>query len=374
MPCMMLQYQRYIFRQCCFVLGMTLLGLTAILWLMQTLRLVDFIVNQGIPVALFLKLSGLLLPSMIMLVMPIALSIAIVFLYHKLRSDSELVVLQSSGLSRMQLASPALIVALLAVLISLLISAVVLPLSTREFRDMQHFLRNNYVSVLLQDGVFSTPVDGLTVYVRERVGEQTFRGVMVHDNRIPTSPVTMMAEKANLENTADGPQFLLFQGNRQELKNGALSFLQFDSYVLDIAVYTKGGGARKMDTEERGITELLFSAPESYESDKEYRKALADGHQRVIWPLLPFSLALGILGLMLSGEFNRRQGWQRNMVSMCLVVAIIVAMVAMRGLIARYAWMVPVAYVVALLPVVLGVLTLWPKKLRLNRPNHMRLS
>lgn len=357
------QYQRYIFRHLLFILGMTLLGLTAILWLMQTLRLVDFIVNQGIPVWLFLKLSVLLLPSMVMMVMPVALSISIVFLYHKLRTDSELVVLQSTGLSRAQLAMPALKAAMCASLAALLISLFILPLSTREFRDMQFFLRNNYVSVLLQDGVFSTPVNGLTVYVRERIGDDTFRGVMVHDNRNPSSPITMMAEKADLESTAQGPQFVLYKGNRQELRGKALSFLQFDRYVLDIGVYTREMGARKKDTEEQSINELLLSSETDFDNAKDYRQAVADGHQRLMWPALPLTLALGVLGIMLSGEFNRRHAWRRNMLAAGLVVLSVVAMVAMRGLITRYGWMAPLGYVMLCAPGVLGICALWPTRL-----------
>ena len=363
----MLQYQRYIFRHLLFVLGMTLLGLTAVLWLMQTLRLVDFIVNQGIPVGLFLKLSFLLLPSMIMMVMPVAVSITIVFLYHRLRSDSELVVLQSSGLSKRQLATPGLYIALLASLVAYLISTVILPLSTKEFRDMQFFLRNNYVSVLLQDGVFSTPVSGLTVYVRERIDDETFRGVMVHDNRDPKAPVTMMAQKADLEATAEGPQFLLYNGNRQELRNGALSFLQFDRYVLDIGVYTRGIEARKKDTEEQSIGELLGSQASDYSTAEAYKRALADGHQRLIWPALPVSLALAVLGLMLSGEFNRRHQWRRNAMAALLVVGVIVMMVGMRGLMMRYTWAIGLGYLVMVAPLILGVVTLWPKRLNPRR-------
>src|SRR5690606_33110333 len=132
--------------------------LTGIIWLTQSLRFIDFIVNRGLGLASFVYLSSLLLPFLLSIIMPVALYSAILFVYNKLIMDSELVVLKSVGVSRFGLAKPALIIGGGVMLFSYFISLYLLPASYREFKDMQMYIRNTYASVLLQEGVFNSPV------------------------------------------------------------------------------------------------------------------------------------------------------------------------------------------------------------------------
>ena len=126
--------------------------------------------------------------------------------------DSELVVMQAAGLSRWRLSAPALQVAVGVTAIAYVIALYLQPVSYTRFRDMQSFLRNNYVSILLQEGVFSNPVEGLTVFIRERDADGILHGILVHDNRNPKNPITMMAEEGKLVETPQGPRFLLKNG------------------------------------------------------------------------------------------------------------------------------------------------------------------
>src|SRR5690606_35501108 len=106
-----------------------------------------------------------MLPSLLGFLLPVALAISALYTYHKLLADSELVVLKSAGLGRWQLARPAVCFAVGIVLLAYVISLYLLPVSYRQYKDMQAFPRDNYASLLMQDGVFNSPVDGLTVFI-----------------------------------------------------------------------------------------------------------------------------------------------------------------------------------------------------------------
>ena len=55
----------YIIRQMTVAAAMTVAGLTLAIWLSQSLRLLDVIVNRGLSVGLALKFLVLLLPGLI---------------------------------------------------------------------------------------------------------------------------------------------------------------------------------------------------------------------------------------------------------------------------------------------------------------------
>lgn len=315
-------YNRYIILTLLMPVLVITLTLTGIIWLTQSLRFIDLIVNRGLDVSTFLYLSTLLIPSLLIVIMPIALFSSVLYVYNRLISDSELIVFKSAGLNRMSLAKPALFVAAVVALVGYGISLYLLPASYREFKDTQAFIRNNYASVLLQEGVFNTPTKGLTVYIESRQNNGMLEGILVHDGRDPEKPVTMMAQEGKLVQTASGPRFDLINGNRQEIdsEEGNLSLLYFDSYPMDLSVYTDVGKRRQREPEERYLGELFF--PD--ESNDDFKKRLlAEGHHRLSWPLYSFVLTLVALTSLFTGQFNRRGQWKRILMSTVFAVGLV---------------------------------------------------
>ncbi len=346
----MYRYSKYIARHLVHSTLLITFSLTSIVWLTQALRFIDFIVNQGVSITTFIALTVMLIPSLLLLILPAALLVAVLFVYNKLKTDSELVVMQAMGLSRWHLARPALLVAAGVTLLAYFIAFYLQPVSYRQFREMQNFLRNNYVSILLQEGVFSNPVNGLTVFIRDRDRDGTLHGILVHDNRQPDAAITMMAEEGRLVETPQGPRFLLINGNRQERRQSRLSFLNFESYTLDISLYTQAMQSRQSDPQELFVSEL-FHYDDSISAADNMRR-FAEGHQRLLWPAYVLCLALVGLAAVLSGEFNRRGQWQRIALATMVGTLILFSAVALRGMMANEPHMVVIAYLNLFFPAI----------------------
>jgi lipopolysaccharide export system permease protein len=349
-------YSLYIMKQLATATALVTLSLTSIVWLTQALRFIDFIVSRGIAFTSFLQLTLLLVPSLLLFVLPFALLCAVMFVYYRLMMDSELLVLSSAGLSRLQIAKPAVNVAIGVTLIAYAISLYLLPVTYREFKEMQVFMRDNYASLLLQEEVFNSPVEGLTVFIRERDKDNILHGILVHDSRDETKPpVTMMAQEGRLIQSPQGPRFMLYHGNRQEVQDGKPSFLDFDQYTLDISFYSSRGGTRARQPEEMFLDELLF--PDAGNHDAA--RLVAEGHNRLTWPL--FSLAVTVLAVavLLTGEFNRRGQWQRITVVVLIAALALSASVGLLNLASRLPWTIILMYanVIGLIFVSLWLLT-----------------
>lgn len=336
-------YHRYIIKSLILPVIVITLTLTGIVWLTQSLRFIDLIVNKGLDVSMFLYLSFLLFPSMLMLILPLALFISVLMVYNRFISDSEMIVFKSSGISRLGLTVPALVVALGVTLLGYLISLYLLPASYREFKDTQTFIRNNYASVLLQEGVFSTPTKGLTVYIESRSGSGELHGILVHDARNPDRPITYMAQSGTLVRTDAGPRFDLVQGHRQEIdkEHGNLSVLKFDSYPMDLSVYTSEEGRDWRTPEERYIHELFF--PTDVDK-KQWGKYIAEGHNRLTWPLFSLVLTLVAVAALFSGQFNRRGQWKRIVSATIIGVLLVILQLIFKSLTASHTYLAPLMY------------------------------
>ncbi len=91
---------RYLLAQLVVVTLAVTVVLTAVVWLIRSLRFIDLIVNRGLPVDTFFWLMILLLPSFMAVVLPIATFCAVLFVYNKLTMDSEMVAMRAAGLSQ----------------------------------------------------------------------------------------------------------------------------------------------------------------------------------------------------------------------------------------------------------------------------------
>ncbi len=142
-------FTKYVLRQ--LIVGMILVsvGLTCIIWLSQSLRFIEMIVNRGLSAGMFVYLTVLLLPNFLVLVLPIALFTVIVFTYSKLINDRELVVMRAAGLSQFSLALPALILAFVVTLFGYALNLYLVPQSYTKFRDLQWDIRYSYSHILL---------------------------------------------------------------------------------------------------------------------------------------------------------------------------------------------------------------------------------
>lgn len=350
---------RYISRQLGVATVAITIGLTSAVWLTQSLRLIDYIVNRGLPATTFLYFIGLLLPSFIGIVLPIAAFCAVLFVYHKLVMDSELVVLRAAGLSQLQLAKPALLLGLVVTLVVFSITLYFLPASYRAFKDLQFRLRDDYSTVILQEGAFNTVTDGITVYIRERSAQGELLGILVHDTRDPDAPVTMLAESGALVRSEAGPRVVMVNGNRQQRDkdDGRLSLLYFDRYTVELARLKEGVHARWREPKERFLGELL--TPSADPADQRYRKELvAEGHSRLAMPLYSFAFVLVGLAALLSGEFNRR-GQTRRVLLAILCVGLLEALsIALHDLATRSNQAVPAMYAGAIVPMLASLYVL----------------
>jgi lipopolysaccharide export system permease protein len=330
-------------------------GLTFAIWLTQSLRLIDYIVNRGLEASTFLTFIGLLLPSFLGIVLPISAFVAALFVYYKLTMDSEMVVMRAAGLSQLQLARPAIILGVIVTLAVYSISLYFLPASYRTFKDLQNAFRSDFSTVLLQEGVFTALSDDITVYVRERSSDGELRGILVHDNRDPKKAVTMMAERGALVPSEEGPRVVMENGNRQEVEptTGRFSLLYFDRYTVEFSEFSKAGRARWREPKERFLGELFF--PSNDVRDQRYRQELiAEAHQRLVSPLYTLVFVLIGMAALLAGEFNRRGQTKRVLAAIACVAALEGISLALHDLATRSMAAVPMMYAAVVVSIALS--------------------
>ncbi len=345
------------FRQLLVALVASSGGLVALIWLTQSLRFVELVVNRGLTFEVFLQLTSLLIPSFVAVILPITTFVVVQFVYQRLVGDRELTVMRAAGLSPLMLARPALALSALVMVACFVLNLYIVPTSLTAFREFQFEIRNRIVAFLLQEGVFTPVSDDMTVYVRKRDTDGTLHGILVDDARQPNSHATILAERGRLVESAGVPQVLLINGSRQELdrQNGRLDVLTFAENTIDLAQEGKGEEARLRDPTEMTLSELLNPPPGAL-GERDLGKAVVEAHRRLAGPFTAVSFALVGLVAVLTGSFRRHGGILRPLFGVLAVVALLALGLAVGNLASRDVRLVPLIWVQAIAP---GLIAAW---------------
>lgn len=354
----MRRFDRYVLRQLGIGLAAACAGLATLVWLTQSIRFLELVLNRGLPFSVFLELTGLLLPNLLAVILPVAAFGVVLFTYSRLSSDREIVVLQGAGVAPLALARPALLLALAAASLGWMLNLWIVPESHRAFREFQFEIRNRMGAIFLEDGVFTQVSDGLTVYVRARERDGSLRGIIVHDARDRGAPVTIMAEQGRLSMTPSGPRVTLLAGSRQEVDraNGRLRVLWFAENVVDLARAGGGNEIRYRDARERSLSELLDPPDRAQVNPRDLGRFVVEAHSRFAQPIAGISLVLVALAAVLSGGFSRRGNVLRLAAAVGIAAGLVAAGIAVQNLAARQGFLVPLIWAHAVLP---GIAALW---------------
>ncbi len=348
---------RYILAQ--LVLGLVAVtgGLVALVWMTQSLRFVELIVDRGLSLWAFVKLTGLLVPSFVAIILPVAVFVVVLFAYQRLAADREITVMRAAGVSNLGLARPALLLGLGAFVLCFVLNLWIVPAAFGAFREYQFAVRNRVAAFLLQEGVFTQVTSKLTVYIGRRDPNGTLHNLLIDDERDPDSPVTVLAETGRLLGTGAAPTVLLYNGSREQVdpKTGALEVVSFARNAINLA-QTGGANAPKFrDPTEMSLGELLHPPPGAVQK-RDLGKLLAEAYRRLTSPFTCIGYALLALAAVLCGRFRRHGGGMRVFAAVLIMTGLVALGLTINNLAARNTALVWLMWGHAILP---GVVCAW---------------
>jgi lipopolysaccharide export system permease protein len=291
----------YLFRQTASALVTILIALTLIVWLTSVLKEVSLLTSEGQTFFLFLKITGLAIPNLIVMVAPIAFLIATLYSLNKLAGDSELIVLSAAGASVWRIFAPYFALALIVFLCVMAGSLFVMPKAARMLSDLTAQVRADVLSQVLMPGRFSELERGLTFHMRAKGQNGELLGVVVRDERDSAMTTTVIGDRGVVVKDGDRSTMELYDGEilRQQAGKQDIQIVAFTTYAFDLADLTPKQGTRDPRPRERDIGALLFPGDDpAYENNKAgYRSEI---HERFSAPI--YALAFVVIAVLYLGR------------------------------------------------------------------------
>jgi len=365
---------RYMLRQMAVPMLFATLGMTAVIWLTQSLDMIDLVVNRGQSVLVFAKLSMLIMPFILTNVLPIAIFVAVLYGLHRMREDSELTVMAASGISRWGLVAPIIVFGTLASLFAYSLNLYFVPAGYRNMKDMVYEIREDLAGLLLREGEFINPAEGVTVFIGSAPPGGDLLDLMVHNDRDPSNPITYLARRGAFVNTEAGPRLVMESGTilYRDVASNNTSLLQFESYTFDLSQFIEPRGPHSRDLSERYLSELLNPDLTRRWDRRNLERLRAEAHGRLSSPLYNLALALIPFVAVVCGVFNRRGYSGRLAAAMGIAVAVRLSGFGVQALAAGTPFLIPLLYAVPLLSIAICLLLIggWMPSLFKSKPDY----
>jgi lipopolysaccharide export system permease protein len=297
---------RYIFTELLSPFSVSLGALCFVMLTRELLRLVELLVSKGVGIVAVLQVFAHLMPSFLVLTLPIAGIIASITAFGRLSFDKELVAMQTAGLSLIRLARPVVLFALLVFGLTLWLAQWGQPWSSTNLKKVALNLLRDQLVLALDRGTFNEPIPKMMIYVPDGNPNDATTGIFVSDERNADDPRIIVAEQYEviMDASTDQVTLRLQRGVIHSRPNQADQYehVSFSSYDLKLSLNQSGYSA----TEERPSYETIIAQlTQSQWRDPSALRRLMEYYKDLAFPTA--SLVFCLLGVPV-GIASKRSG------------------------------------------------------------------
>lgn len=284
-----MKLNNYIFKQLLFLtLNFTIVPMV-IVWIVQSRDIADLVVNNGISLWLFLKLSLLTLPMLFPHLFPFILLLASIFLIYKLYNDNEITIFWSAGNKVSTVAKPYIQVALIISSLVLALNLWIAPKSSQTLKKEIFYVKNDLAKAFLKKADFIAPMAGLQIYIHDIKAGSEINGFFLEDNSSEGIKRIFTAEKAVLVTEGQVNKLLLLNGRVNIIPvsdKEKVSILDFEKFTLDIGTLSnQSKDDIRLKSKDFTIDQLLD--PDDNLPIRIKKKFISEGHQNIASSLNP---------------------------------------------------------------------------------------
>jgi lipopolysaccharide export LptBFGC system permease protein LptF len=218
-----------------------LLGLTLIALTVRAVNFLDLIVDTGYPVITYFKYSFLNIFGIIIKFIPLSFLIALMVFILKHISDSEFIILWTSGVKKLEIVNLFFLCSLIVLFLYLIFSTYVTPLALNKSRQLLNNEDFNSFLPTVKSQQFSDSFKGFTFIVEKKFDKQ-IKNIFLHDkgnnlknlssNISNTSSTTIIANTGFINQK----KLILFEGQiiSSKKENNKNEVINFEQLSIDL--------------------------------------------------------------------------------------------------------------------------------------------
>lgn len=297
--------QGYLIRQIAKPVVGACAALAGIGILSQSLDQLEIIVERGQSVWVMVKLTLLAVPQLLAVILPIGLFVGALIALTRLQREQELTAIFASGVTRWSAIRPAIKLAVIGALVTLLFTTVIQPWSQRQARAEAFAVRTDLAALLVEEGRFVQGPEGLTVYVQQIEQNGLLKNIFIYQPD-GDQVTTWDAAEARFSRIDGEPIVTLINGSWQRYSSrGVLEYLSFARQDVPLGQYAQVTDSIRYKPSDLYLPQLFNPSPRDLERVGTAGELAAEGHSRLSAPLYALVAMAMALTAIMGGAYSR---------------------------------------------------------------------
>ena len=228
---------RKIAKDCTFFFLLTIFTISIIIWVLQAVNYLDFVIEDGHGFFVYFNYTLLSFPKIFSRIYPFAIFLAFSYILLKYEDKNELVIFWNFGIKKINFINFFVKLSFWFVLLSLLLNAVITPLSQDKARSFIRSSDLDFFESILKPKKFIDVVENLIIYFEEKNDDGKLINIFLNDKSSRNESQTTIAKTGRLETRGDKKILVLYDGKTINNVNGKTSEFQFSKTDFNISKF-----------------------------------------------------------------------------------------------------------------------------------------
>jgi lipopolysaccharide export system permease protein len=247
---------RKIAKDCTIFFLLTIFTISIIIWVLQAVNYLDFVIEDGHGFFVYFKYTLLSFPKIFSRIYPFAIFLAFSYILLKYEDKNELVIFWNFGIKKINFINFFVKLSFWFVLLSLLLNAVITPLSQDKARSFIRSSDLDFFESILKPKKFIDVVENLIIYFEEKNNDGKLINIFLNDRSSQNDSQITVARTGRLEMRGDKKILVLYDGKTINNVNGKTSEFQFSKTDFNISKFGTSSFTHQK-TQETSTIELI---------------------------------------------------------------------------------------------------------------------
>ena len=261
---------RKIAKDCTKFFLTTIFTISLIIWVLQAVNYLDFVIEDGHGFIVYFKYTLLSFPKILSRIFPFAIFLSFAYIFLKYENKNELVIFWNFGIKKINFINFFVKLSFFFVFLSLLLNAVIVPLSQDKARSFIRSSDLDFFESILKPKKFIDIIKNLTIYFDEKREDGVLKNIFLNDKSSETESQTTFAKTGILKERGNTRLLILYDGKTINYINGNISEFKFSKTDFNISKYTSNTTTHQK-TQENSTLELIMCSLVLNNLEKEFQ-------------------------------------------------------------------------------------------------------
>jgi len=235
---------------------LTIFTISLIIWVLQAVNYLDFVIEDGHGFFVYFKYTLLNLPKIIGKLFPFAVFFSFAYILTKYENKNELIIFWNHGIDKIQFINFLIKLSFAFVLLNLLLNSLIIPASQDKARSFIRTSDLDFFESMLKPKKFIDVMKNLTIYFEKKNELGQLEKIFLKDNSNGENFQITFAKIGKFEERGSKRILVLYDGATLNNQDGNLSKFNFSKTDYNISKFnSKSIGTTKI--QENLTAELL---------------------------------------------------------------------------------------------------------------------